>query len=266
MSNPVIFKDLPATFPEEDKYKTPAAVSSFVFHVVLVTALVLIPLLIPQRIEHWRLMTLIAPLTPPAPPPAAVSNPLETPSKPVVPEIQPILKVDPEAVITPTEIPKEIARIIDEAPSPGSIGVPGGIPYGSGSSVLQGVLSASIKTSEIAPLAPPSPPPPPPPATVGSTPTRVGGNIREPKVIKLVPAVYPKLAIKARVTGTVVLEATLTAEGTVEAINVISGHPLLIPAAVECVKQWRYEPTYLNGEPVPVILTARVHFELGPLS
>jgi len=264
MSYPVIFKNLPATFPEEDKYKTPAAISSFGFHIVLVTALVLIPLLLPQRIEHWQLMTLIAPLTPPAPTPAAVSIQLETPSKPAVPEIQPIIKIDPGVVITPTEIPREIARIVDEAPSP--IGVPGGTPIGGVSSVLQGILSTSIKTADVAPLPPPPPPPPPPPATVVVTPIRVGGNIREPQVVKLVPAVYPKLALKARITGTVVLEATLTADGTVEAINVIYGHPLLIPAAMDCVKQWRYEPTYLNGEPVPVILTAKVHFELGPLS
>jgi protein TonB len=95
---------------------------------------------------------------------------------------------------------------------------------------------------------------------------RVGGDIREPKVIQLVPPVYPKLAIKARVRGTVVLEAILTAEGAVAEIKVISGNPLLTQAAVDCVKQWRYEPTYLNGEPVPVILTARVNFELEHLS
>ena len=77
---------------------------------------------------------------------------------------------------------------------------------------------------------------------------------------------YPAIAIKARVHGTVVLEATLTAEGMVEAIHVISGHPLLTQAAIDSVKQWRYEPTYLNGEAVPVILTATVNFELASVS
>ena len=56
------------------------------------------------------------------------------------------------------------------------------------------------------------------------------------------------------------LEATLTTDGTVEEIRVISGHPLLLNAAIDCVKQWRYEPTFLNGQPVSVILTARVSF------
>jgi protein TonB len=59
----------------------------------------------------------------------------------------------------------------------------------------------------------------------------------------------------------VILEAILTEDGTVDQIRVISGHPLLIDAAINCVKQWRYEPTLLNGIPVRVVLTAKVHFD-----
>jgi protein TonB len=66
------------------------------------------------------------------------------------------------------------------------------------------------------------------------------------------------------VSGTVILEATLTAQGTVEEIRLVSGHPLLVQAAIDCVKQWQYEPTYLNGVPVPIILTAKVHFLRAP--
>jgi len=62
----------------------------------------------------------------------------------------------------------------------------------------------------------------------------------------------------------VVLEATLTAQGTVEEIRVISGHPLLIDAAIDAVKKWQYEPTLLNGVPVSIILTAKVRFEKAP--
>ena len=97
-------------------------------------------------------------------------------------------------------------------------------------------------------------------------PVRVGGVVKEPTVIKMTPPIYPPLASRARVSGLVVLEATLTAQGTVEQIRVISGHPLLIEAAIECVKQWQYEPTYLNGIAVPVILTAKVHFNKAPVS
>jgi protein TonB len=82
----------------------------------------------------------------------------------------------------------------------------------------------------------------------------------------MVPPVYPPLASRARVSGMVELEATLTAQGTVEQIKVISGHPLLVEAAINCVKQWQYEPTYLNGVPVPVILVAKVRFVQAPTS
>jgi protein TonB len=82
----------------------------------------------------------------------------------------------------------------------------------------------------------------------------------------MVPPVYPKVASMARVSGSVVLEATVTEQGTVEEIQVISGHPLLIEAAINCVKQWQYEPTTLNGIPVPVILTAKVNFLRRPIS
>ena len=82
----------------------------------------------------------------------------------------------------------------------------------------------------------------------------------------MVPPVYPPLASKARISGSVILEATLTEDGTVDQIHVISGHPLLIQAAIDCVRQWRYEPTLLNGIPVPVILTAKVNFNRSPLS
>jgi len=106
-----------------------------------------------------------------------------------------------------------------------------------------------------------APPPPPPPIVVAPIkPVRVGGAIQEPRIVKLVQPVYPALAARARVTGMVVLEAVVTEAGTVDEIKVISGHPLLVEAAIACVRQWLYEPTLLNGVPVPVILTAKVSF------
>ena len=129
-----------------------------------------------------------------------------------------------------------------------------------------GVLASNAAVPAPPALAPPPPPPPPPKVVAPAAPVRVGGMVKEPRPIKVVPPVYPPLASKARVSGTVVLEATLTAQGTVEQIKVMSGHPLLIDAAIECVKQWVYEPTYLNGEPVAVILTAKVNFLRAPIS
>ncbi len=91
---------------------------------------------------------------------------------------------------------------------------------------------------------------------------RVGGNIRQPEIIKLVKPIYPPEAIKARIEGVVVLEATVTERGDVADIKVISGPPMLTPAAIKAVEEWKYEPTLINGRPVPVILTARVSFSL----
>ena len=265
----IIFKELPATFPEKDKYQKPSVIGSVIFHGLLIIVVILVPLLLPQSIpERELLVTLVSPIGPPPPPPPP---PVEMPATAVPPE--PVVKtpdrpVTPDVLLAPTAIPREIAKIVEEpiAPPIGVIGgVQGGIPGGALGGVLGGVLASNSTVS--APPAFVPPPPPPPPKTVApAEPVRVGGNVQEPRVIKMVPPVYPPLASKARVAGTVLLEATLTAQGKVEEIKVLSGHPLLTEAAIECVKQWQYEPTYLNGVPVPVILTAKVHFLRAPIS
>jgi protein TonB len=269
MSNPVIFKDLPATFPDKDKYQKPSVISSIIFHVLLVSTIVVIPMMFPQHIENWELLArLVSPVGPPpapAPPPVA----LVATATPPAPKFAATPTVDPDALVMPIVVPKEIARIVDEPPAPNLVGVvggvPGGVPGGMPGGILGSLLSANAK-SEL----PPPPPPPPvaaaPAPPVSREPIRVGGLVKEPQIVKLVPPVYPPLASKARVAGIVVLEATLTADGTVEAIRVVSGHPLLVDAAINCVKQWRYEPTYLNGQPVAVILTAKVSFNQKPTS
>ncbi len=93
-------------------------------------------------------------------------------------------------------------------------------------------------------------------------PTRVGGAIQESKLTKKVVAVYPEVALRARVETTVILELLINEQGEVANIRIIQGHPLLDAAAMDAVKQWRYQPTYLNGEAVPVLTTATVTFKL----
>uniref|UniRef100_A0A7V4G9P2 Energy transducer TonB n=1 Tax=Desulfobacca acetoxidans TaxID=60893 RepID=A0A7V4G9P2_9BACT len=93
-------------------------------------------------------------------------------------------------------------------------------------------------------------------------PIRVGGNVQESKLIRRVEPVYPELAKRARVQGTVVLIVTVDEEGNVSDIQISKGHPLLNDAAVSAVRQWKYSPTLLNGEPVPVIATVTVIFNL----
>jgi TonB family protein len=104
--------------------------------------------------------------------------------------------------------------------------------------------------------------PPPPPKPVKRDPIRVGGNVQESKLIRKVEPVYPELAKRARVQGSVILVVTVDEEGNVADIKVTKGHPLLDEAAKSAVSQWKYSPTLLNGEPVPVIATVTVIFNL----
>jgi protein TonB len=92
---------------------------------------------------------------------------------------------------------------------------------------------------------------------------RVGGNVKEPRIIHIEQPKYPAAAKRAGIEGVVIVEATVTAEGNVDKVKVISGPPLLTDAAAEAVSHWKYEPTYLNGQAVAVILTARISFSLS---
>ena len=93
-------------------------------------------------------------------------------------------------------------------------------------------------------------------------PVRVGGNVQASNLLKRVEPVYPSLALQARISGTVRFTIIISPTGNVTRMTVESGHPLLIPAAQEAVKQWTYRPTHLNGQPVEVQTTAEVEFKL----
>ena len=73
---------------------------------------------------------------------------------------------------------------------------------------------------------------------------------------------YPELARLARIEGEVELEAVIGADGTVEELKVRRGHPLLVKAAIDAVRKWRYQPTLLNGEPVEVMTEITVTFKM----
>jgi TonB family protein len=113
--------------------------------------------------------------------------------------------------------------------------------------------------------APPPPPPPPPPGGGSGAPSRirVGANVQQANLVSQVPPVYPPLARQAKIEGVVRLSAIIDKEGLVAHLEVISGHPLLVPAALEAVKQWVYKPTLLNGQPVEVATQLDVNFTLS---
>jgi periplasmic protein TonB len=93
-------------------------------------------------------------------------------------------------------------------------------------------------------------------------PIKVGGNLQAANLVKRVTPVYPTLAKSARIQGTVRFTALIAKDGTVQNLQLINGHPMLIQAATEAVRQWIYRPTLLNGEPVEVITQIEVNFTL----
>src|SRR5262249_10957898 len=127
--------------------------------------------------------------------------------------------------------------------------------------VLGGVVVSPGETPQVFKNVVPSPPSPPPQAPTQRV--RVGGNVMAANLVSEVKAEYPPPAKEARIQGAVVLDAEISREGAIENLKVITGHPLLIPAAIEAVKQWRYKPVILNNEPVPVVTTITVNFAIS---
>jgi protein TonB len=161
----------------------------------------------------------------------------------------------------PQAIPDKAARIEDAEMAewaPPSVGVPGGVPCPG--CMPTGVIG-SISSSTVV-----VPPPPPvvkePKAVVPDTPIQVVSELQAAKLIHKVTPVYPELAKRARVTGAVQIEAIIAKDGSMRSMQVLSGHPLLINGAVNAVKQWRYRPTLLQGQPVEVITRIEVNFTL----
>lgn len=145
---------------------------------------------------------------------------------------------------------------VDIASGPG---VPGGVDFSSG--------AGSRLLDSIARLPPPAPAPAraPEKAAPISHPTQVHVSIgvQAAKLIRQVTPVYPPLARQARIAGTVRLTAIISREGAIRNLQVMSGHPLLTAAALDAVKQWLYQPTLLNEEPVEVITQIDVNFTLS---
>jgi protein TonB len=125
-------------------------------------------------------------------------------------------------------------------------GVPGGVEGGIEGGVVGGVVGGLTGL------------PTPPPRVV-----RIGGRIKEPRLVRRVQPEYPTLARQARIVGAVALDALVDVRGHVQEVRVLSGPPFLREAAAEAVKQWRYQPCLLNGEPVAFELTITVNFVLN---
>lgn len=223
------------------------SIISFAIQIGIIGVMVLIPLIFTEALpKGTTLFMLVAPPPPPPPPPPAAA-PVH-----VVKQIQTDI-VNGE-LRTPTKIPKKVEMIKeDEAPPPvmastGVVGgVPGGVPGGSMGGVIGSVLSST-------PVAVPK----------IATPqrVRVSSGVSSGLLIRKVSPTYPPLARQARIQGTVILQAQISKDGSIQNLQLISGHPMLAPAAIEAVKQWKYKPYLLNGEPVEIQTQVTVKFKM----
>jgi protein TonB len=229
---------------------------AFTLEIIAICIAILIPLIYTEALPKTQLTAfLTAPPPPPPPPPPPAAAPVK------------IIKVAPRQfdagrLLAPKQIPKDIAMIKEEELPPPSAsagvvgGVPGGVPGGTAGGVIGGIIG-SVPTA--------APPPPPPKVEKPATPQRirVGGNVQAANLIRKVTPVYPPLAKQARVQGTVRFTAIISKDGTIQQLQLVSGHPLLVQAAQDAVKQWLYKPTLLNGEPVEVVTQIDVNFTLS---
>jgi protein TonB len=129
------------------------------------------------------------------------------------------------------------------------IGIGTGLPAGGENGLPESILSG------IRPVVPVSPP------SIGRavrTSSMLEGNL-----IRRVDPTYPPLARSARMQGSVVLTAVISKAGTITNLRVLSGHPMLVPAAIDAVSQWLYRPYILNSEPVEVETQITVNFKLS---
>jgi periplasmic protein TonB len=236
--------------PFHDRTVAPAMIS-VVGHGVLVLGVVAITVFgtseILPAVPDMMAFVAVAPAPPPPPPPPAPRR-----AGPAKPQSAPVNSRTAAPVEAPSTIMAEsfVLSAEDEEGVEGGVegGFPGGIPGG----MVGGLVAAPA----------PPPPLPPPPAVTHPMPVRVGGQVNAPALVRRVEPIYPPIAVQAKLTGTVILEATVNTEGHVEEVRVLRSVGLLDAAAMEAVTQWRYSPLVLNGIPTPFILTVTLTFSL----
>ena len=218
---------------------------SLVLQVLLIGFLVLVPLIYTEALPKAQLVSfLVAPPPPPPPPPPAA-------------EVIRAVKVIQTDIVdgqlrAPTKIPEKVQMITEDEPPPtmssGVVGgVPGGVPGGQMGGVLGGIISST-------PVAVPK---------VAPSRVRVSQGVVSGLAISQPKPLYPQMARMARVQGAVVLQAVISKSGAIENLRVVSGHPMLQQSALDAVRQWRYRPYLLNGEPVEVETQITVNFNLA---
>ncbi|HTX41270.1 MAG TPA: TonB family protein [Acidobacteriaceae bacterium] len=216
------------------------AVGTTLLEAALVATLALIPYLYPDTLPRRYLdLRLIAP---PPPSLSVAAEPRTTNTTMASPQML------ATTIMAPAHIPTHIAMTGDQPPQPG---IPGNVNVGQGNAPLNLPWTGTAIQPPAVERARPA------------GPVRISAGVAEGQLIMPIQPEYPAIALATRTEGTVVIAATISTEGRIENLRVVSGPPLLINAAVEAIRRARYRPFLLNGQPVEVETTIRVEFTLN---
>ncbi len=220
------------------------AIVSLLAQAALLLLLVLFPLIHPEALPRQSMQRLLlAPPAPRAPAPVPAHGAATSPAHSEVPSLEAQLRVA-------GRIPLAIARIDDGGPP--AMSQIGGGPTSDGTGVIGGInLNSPAPTVTMA-----KPPAPKRPLTISS-------GVAAGQLLRPIQPIYPAIAKATRAEGTVVIEATISRQGTIENLRVVEGPPMLRQAAIDAVAAAQYRPFLLNGEPVEVQTSVRVIFSLG---
>jgi protein TonB len=225
------------------------ALGALLLHGILLAAMLLVPLLsneIPpaaDRALRGFFVTPVdaAPPPPPPPPPPASAASRKTATAPAV-----VRTSEPGRFTAPLEIPNRLE------PEPSlDFGVEGGVPGG-----VEGGIPGGVVGGIVGGLPREAPSPPPAPVV------RIGGKLVAPRRVHGAAPVYPDVAAQAGIGGTVVVDAHVDVNGRVKSARFVSGNPLFAQAALDAVRQWRYQPLLLNGIPCEFMLVVTINFNL----
>jgi protein TonB len=224
----------------------------------LISAGVIVPLMNPEMLPRNGILStyLATPPLPPAPPPPARPMMRTAPQKTAPRQFR------DGQVIAYTRVPTKV-HLIEDPPGldqgPGVVGgMENGIPNSAGNSLINQLVNSSQKPVEPPPVVTPVVQQTKPPERI-----KVSSGVQEAMILSRKIPEYPRLALQTRQQGTVTFTAIIARDGTIQRLQLVSGHPMFIQAATEAVRQWRYRPTLLNGEPVEVVAPIEVKFILN---
>jgi protein TonB len=218
------------------------AALSFAMQGLLAGVLVLLPIIYTEALPGRQLTSF---LTEPSPPPGPA--PASTHAR----GVQPRPMAD-SVLHVPNWIPPRVAILHDQPTNADAAGAADWIGVLGGTGTVPNSVISSVMQI-----------PPTMPKVVAPPKVRVSSGVAQGLLIHETKPVYPPLAVQARIQGTVLLQAVVAKDGTVQDLRLVSGHPLLVKAALDAVKLWRYKPYRLNDQPVEVDTEIIVNFTLS---